>query len=791
MSVCEIFAADNGSQINHCRYTADSDQIVDPQATVQKNVSKEENDEAILSAVNAKSTKRLKALFLAGYSADIMVSTPLETSGEISLIMSITNTQYLSKDDNQDIIIAMIKGGVDISVTDEDGNTLLHRAISKQKMKVAKALLSCGANPQVVNKYGETPIFNASTPALIEFSIKHKLGTLSDVDNWGNTLLHESVAVSSTTKEHVAFLAKHIDINTVNSNHRTPIQRVISQGSLFSEDNARMLIALGADVEILDKKERNVLINAVQSRRVAIDFIIEMIDNSTNINHRDRYNKAAIHYARGRVELIKAFKKSGVKIASVVYPNDERSTLLTKAVSDNNLTLVTYLLDENVDINAHDFTGKTALNLALENKFDDVVALLTARNAQASSDEFIATMMVKYEKEKARPKNILQAIAKKNIELVKKYYQQADLEKTFSLEKSGIKAVDSGHVEGLEYLMSKGFSLNTLDQGYSLLHNAVFFNQPEMVDYLLSKGASLTSMSEDDTSIIFMTANTDLTMLNKIEKLGLTLDPKRDENIVGEAIRVNNYVMAREFVKRGFHLEQGKYFDPNFLERKVVRKQNAELLIFLVEQGFDINTRFTKILRHGNLLYLSIMLRANEMIEPILKLGIDVKEPIGGEPILAIAIHKGEFDHVKLLLKYHPDLELNSMGEDTFQSHRNVLLQALNSREEEIALYFIDFDLDFNQHTTFKQNALHLAAERGYTTVVKRLIDKGVDINWQDTWGNTPLIMAASSTSTDIIKLLVDAGANVTTVNNNKQSADSILRAQGNEDMVKLLTKGP
>ena len=89
----------------------------------------------------------------------------------------------------------------------------------------------------------------------------------------------------------------------------------------------------------------------------------------------------------------------------------------------------------------------------------------------------------------------------------------------------------------------------------------------------------------------------------------------------------------------------------------MIREQDAELLKFLIEQGFDINSRFTKLLTNGNLLFLAIKLNASDMIEPILQAGIDVNELVEGSSILAIAIESGRLEAIKLLLKYHPDIE--------------------------------------------------------------------------------------------------------------------------------------
>jgi len=62
-------------------------------------------------------------------------------------------------------------------------------------------------------------------------------------------------------------------------------------------------------------------------------------------------------------------------------------------------------------------------------------------------------------------------------------------------------------------------------------------------------------------------------------------------------------------------------------------------------------------------------------------------------------------------------------------------------------------------------NPLHIAASRGYKSVVNLLIEQGADVNAKDKYGQMPLHFAANRASMDLAQLLIDNGADVNAKN--------------------------
>jgi len=150
----------------------------------------------------------------------------------------------------------LLDNGADPNVVDEGGDTPLHHA-SWESEKTVEALLNCGANIDVFDKEGNTPLYNAITykcPKMVKM-LCEKGAFLVNED--GKTAFH--VVAEKSSKEGSLemaemFFANGADVNAVDKDGNTPLFAIAKSSS--EEDSLEvieMFLAKGAEVNAVDK----------------------------------------------------------------------------------------------------------------------------------------------------------------------------------------------------------------------------------------------------------------------------------------------------------------------------------------------------------------------------------------------------------------------------------------------------------------------------------------------------------------------------------------------------------
>lgn len=93
----------------------------------------------------------------------------------------------------------------------------------------------------------------------------------------------------------------------------------------------------------------------------------------------------------------------------------------------------------------------------------------------------------------------------------------------------------------------------------------------------------------------------------------------------------------------------------------------------------------------------------------------------------------------------------------------------------------------WDQPDELGQRPLHLAAERGYSSIVSMLLRMGLDPNQIDGLGQTPLHRAAWGGSLSVVELLLDSGSNPAAITTSGDSALHIAADMGYADIVRHL----
>lgn len=211
-------------------------------------------------------------------------------------------------------------------------------------------------NPLAVNKSGETILhLLANKPNQTEI-IKYFLGKGIDAnkaDKEGNTVLIKAAATKETAVLE-QLLAVTKNVNAQNSKGESALTVAVKSGTA---ENVALLLNKGADVNVTDKDGNNLGVYLIQS-------------------YRPEASKGQDPFEAK----IKLLQDKGLNLAAA---QKDGSTLYHLATAKNDLTLVQKLASLNIDVNAKNKDGFTALHkAAMISKDDSILKYLLSIGAK-------------------------------------------------------------------------------------------------------------------------------------------------------------------------------------------------------------------------------------------------------------------------------------------------------------------------------------------------------------------------------------------------------------------------
>ena len=691
------------------------------------------------------------------------------------------------------VVKLLLEKGADIHAKDSSDSTPLHMRVGRRMresivfgaplhavkeykeeeyMEVVKLLLEKGANVNVQDIHGRTPLYWAAQNGYTEI-VKLLLEKGADVnarDNDGNTPLHW--AVGACDLEIVKLLLeKGANENHQDNNSITPLHSAVKTGNI---ELIKLLLEKGANLE-------NSPITTISSSKILTNEHIEieklLLKKGINVYIKDNDGNTTLSLAaqQGDFESVKLLISKGANINPKIEQAQSSSrptalfsfttslnklltTPLHEAVRGNYTEIAEFLLNHGADVHAKDIVidnyrgycyDNTPLHIAIQNGHLAIFKLLLDHGA-------------KIEERNGNGDTSLSIAARGgNIEIFKYL-----IEKRVNVPCFSAFGAPAGPAKG--------------EDDNTLLCIAAREGHVEIFKFLVGKGANVNAKDNDGNTPLHLAAKKGCTEIVELliqQEVGV---PININSLLYLAVEGGHTGLVRLLIEKGADIH-AKYRDGNTPLHIAVEKEYIEIVKILLEKGADINIEINEDYRVIKLISYYAKRGNIELVKLLTEKGADinVKDGMGYTP-LYWACEEGHLEVVKLLIQQEVGVPINI----------NPLLRlAARGGHTQLVKLLIGKGADVNARNRDGNTSLHWAAEKGHIEVVKLLLEKGANVNVQDIHGRTPLYWAAQYGYTEIVKLLLEKEADVNAKDNDGKTPLHSAALKGHSEVVKLLNK--
>ena len=259
-----------------------------------------------------------------------------------------------TKKEQVEAVNVLLKLGANPNIRNNSGETPLHLAMSKHNKELVTLLLSHGADPNLADNNGFTPLCcNTSSHEITDLLATKGANVDHQTNQNGYYALH--FAAKNGQVETLRVLLKHgANPNIRNNSGETPLHLAMSK---HNKELVTLLLSHGADPNLADNNGFTPLCCNTSSHEIT-DLLAT---KGANVDHQTNQNGYyALHFAakNGQVETLRVLLKHG---ANPNIRNNSGETPLHLAMSKHNKELVTLLLSHGADPNLADNNGFTPL----------------------------------------------------------------------------------------------------------------------------------------------------------------------------------------------------------------------------------------------------------------------------------------------------------------------------------------------------------------------------------------------------------------------------------------------
>lgn len=486
-----------------------------------------------------------------------------------------------------------------------------------------------------------------------------------------------------------------------------------------SAASIKVLIAMGADVNLKDKCGKSALLQAAMHKKNGIACMEILISAGANINvDASEPNKSPL-FVCATQELQKSFQ---------------------------------FLIDKGASVNLETANGDSILHHILEysNLSDSLVIsvikkihkdFLYSKNSKHMTPLIIACQNGKV--------SCLRALLRRYKDLVNGYDDEG--------KTALIHAAIGGKTACLEALIQSGSNVNSVIEWQT--------NNP-----VEKSGRKRTWKGGQAgmTPLMFASENGHLNVVVKLIELGANVNQASVYGITALvcAVRMGHLKCIEALIKAG--ADVNKHSHSLSLTSLATLHNHYDCLEYLVKQGAEVTGAqfLLKILEHQDNAHL---------VELLLRKGADANDKTwDGKTPLMIAAERGHIKSLNILL-HNKRVEIDCQQNKKISNYRSALMMAAIRGNVQCLNSLINAGANINFVNSNGSTALSMACRSGQFESVKALVAKEAEINPADRRMDKPLFSAFNSSSykkTDLVYWLLDHGANV---NDRNTHGDSFL----------------
>ena len=630
----------------------------------------------------------------------------------MSPLLSLLKMDHYTEDEKVEMAEILIKNGSDVNNCDRYGKSALLYAIQLRSYSLIKLLIENGAKFNINQNQQQQKQQKSILTSIVDYSDSKIFEYLLVHIKYYIDLVIELIIQKDRPDLLKVLIPNHININWKDSNDNTLLNYTILAGS---ESMTKFIIDNGIDKQSIDLRIIEKIINKNQFGLLKL-----LIPDFLDVNIKDDYGQTLLIYAlRNQNENIIHFLVDSGADMSIVNNNIE---VIKPIINDNNLTLLEYLVDHNLDINKKDCSSKTLINYAYSVQHESIIKYLIRCNANLDHiDNRI---------------HIVDLIVKdKEYDLLKFIITNDSIDEILE-EIVGQKRIDL-----LELFISHHLDINRKYKSYnSILTYAIEQRNIPVVECLICHGADIEEIRGNFIKEIIYKGKFDILKYLVISSVDIVL----------------------------------KSLDSNLPLIYIINKENEKVLKCLMDCGahscvVDNNVEITDAIVKKSSFHL-IKILIPEYID------VNMKDEDGYTPLLH-AIKEDNKEIIQYLLECNPNLDHSNLNVD-IGLFKNII--KLNHLELLTIIY--NNTLDVSQKDKYNETMLNYAIKYGNENLIKYLIEYGADVNKEGRWGHTPLIIAIRNRKVETVKLLIDHGAKINAINDLNETLYDINKKSNDKD---------